>query len=60
MTAGLPEAERIARLRLARTDRIGPVTFLELLRRELRDLGQQVVGECGVEFGIEGLQLLLG
>ncbi len=32
MTA-LPEAERIARLRLARTDRIGPVTFSQLLKR---------------------------
>jgi len=30
MTA-LPEAERIARLRLARTDKIGPVTFSQLL-----------------------------
>ncbi len=29
----LPEAERIARLRLARTDRIGPVTFRQLLQR---------------------------
>ncbi len=29
----LPEAERIARLRLARTDRIGPVTFSQLLKR---------------------------
>lgn len=34
MTGPLPDAERIARLRLARTDRIGPVSFLELLRRE--------------------------
>lgn len=32
MTA-LPEAERIARLRLARTDKIGPVTFSQLLQR---------------------------
>lgn len=31
---GLSEAERIARLRLARTERIGPVAFLELIRRE--------------------------
>lgn len=30
---GLPEAERIARLRLARTDKIGPVTFSQLLQR---------------------------
>jgi DNA processing protein len=30
----LAPEERFARLRLARTDRIGPVTFLELLRRE--------------------------
>lgn len=29
----LPEAERFARLRLARTDRIGPVTFRQLLQR---------------------------
>lgn len=29
----LPEAERIARLRLARTDKIGPVTFFQLLQR---------------------------
>lgn len=29
----LPEAERFARLRLARTDRIGPVTFSQLLGR---------------------------
>ena len=29
----LPEAERFARLRLARTDRIGPVTFCQLLGR---------------------------
>lgn len=29
----LPEAERTARLRLARTDRIGPVTFSQLLKR---------------------------
>ena len=34
MTAGLAPEERLARLRLARTDRIGPVTFVELLRRE--------------------------
>ena len=32
MTA-LPEVERIARLRLARTDKIGPVTFSQLLLR---------------------------
>lgn len=29
----LPEVERIARLRLARTDKIGPVTFFQLLQR---------------------------
>lgn len=29
----LPEAERFARLRLARTDRVGPVTFRQLLQR---------------------------
>ncbi len=29
----LPEAERFARLRLARTDRVGPVTFRQLLDR---------------------------
>lgn len=29
----LPEVERIARLRLARTDKIGPVTFSQLLQR---------------------------
>lgn len=34
MTSGLAPEERFARLRLARTDRIGPVAFLELLRRE--------------------------
>ncbi len=34
MSAALAPEERIARLRLARTDRIGPVSFLELLRRE--------------------------
>lgn len=34
MKDALTEAERVARLRLARTDRIGPVSFLELLRRE--------------------------
>src|SRR5690606_36938288 len=34
VTAGPPdEQERRARLRLARTDRVGPVTFRELLRR---------------------------
>ena len=34
MTAGpLPDAERFARLRLARTDRVGPVSFLQLLER---------------------------
>ncbi len=34
MNAGpLPEAERFARLRLARTDRVGPVTFAQLLER---------------------------
>ena len=32
MSAGLPEAERIARLRLARSDTVGPVTFRELLQ----------------------------
>ena len=32
MTA-LPEVERLARLRLARTDKIGPVTFSQLLKR---------------------------
>ena len=31
--APLPETERIARLRLARTDRIGPVTFKQLIDR---------------------------
>ena len=31
--APLPETERIARLRLARTDRVGPVTFKQLLDR---------------------------
>ena len=31
--APLPETERFARLRLARTDRIGPVTFKQLLDR---------------------------
>lgn len=34
MSASLAPEERLARLRLARTDRIGPVTFSELLRRE--------------------------
>ena len=29
----VPEVERIARLRLARTDRVGPVTFAQLLQR---------------------------
>ena len=29
----LPDAERFARLRLARTDQIGPVTFRQLLER---------------------------
>jgi len=29
----LPDAERVARLRLARTDRVGPVTFRQLLLR---------------------------
>lgn len=29
----LPEAERLARLRLARTDGVGPVTFRRLLAR---------------------------
>src|SRR5690606_31621656 len=35
VTAGgpLPETERFARLRLARTDRVGPVTFKQLLDR---------------------------
>ena len=32
--SGLSEAERTARLQLARTERIGPVAFLELIRRE--------------------------
>ncbi|MEG2313681.1 MAG: DNA-protecting protein DprA, partial [Brevundimonas sp.] len=32
MTA-LPEVERFARLRLARTEKIGPVTFSQLLQR---------------------------
>lgn len=43
MTTDLAPEERFARLRLARTDRIGPVTFLELLRREgsaLRAIGR--------------------
>jgi DNA processing protein len=31
--APLPETERVARLRLARTDRVGPVTFKQLLDR---------------------------
>ncbi len=31
--APLPETERFARLRLARTDRVGPVTFNQLLNR---------------------------
>lgn len=31
--APLPAAERVARLRLARTDRVGPVTFQQLLHR---------------------------
>lgn len=34
MTRPLDPAERIARLRLARTGRVGPVAFVELLRRE--------------------------
>lgn len=34
MSQALAPEERFARLRLARTDRIGPVSFLELLRRE--------------------------
>ena len=29
----LPDAERFARLRLARTDQVGPVTFQQLLER---------------------------
>ena len=33
MSQPLAEAERVARLRLARADRIGPVTFRELLQR---------------------------
>ena len=33
MSTGLSEAERIARVRLARTDKIGPVTFRQLLDR---------------------------
>ena len=31
--APLPETERFARLRLARTDRVGPVAFKQLLDR---------------------------
>lgn len=34
MSPALTPDERIARLRLARTERIGPVSFLELIRRE--------------------------
>ena len=34
MREPLPPEERIARLRLARTERVGPVTFIELIRRE--------------------------
>ena len=33
MTAGISETERFARVRLARTDKIGPVTFRQLLDR---------------------------
>lgn len=33
MSVGLSEAERFARVRLARTDKIGPVTFRQLLDR---------------------------
>lgn len=33
MAGALAERERLARLRLARTDRVGPVAFRELLRR---------------------------
>lgn len=33
MSPALDEAERFARLRLARTDRVGPVTFAQLLQR---------------------------
>lgn len=33
MAGALAEGERLARLRLARTDRVGPVAFRELLRR---------------------------
>ena len=34
MRGALSPEERIARLRLARTERVGPVTFVELIRRE--------------------------
>lgn len=34
MRAPLAPTERLARLRLARTERIGPVSFLQLIRRE--------------------------
>ncbi|MBN8529180.1 MAG: DNA-processing protein DprA [Caulobacterales bacterium] len=34
MSVPLNPSERIARLRLARTERVGPVAFLELIRRE--------------------------
>ena len=33
MSTGLSEAERFARVRLARTDKVGPVTFRQLLDR---------------------------
>lgn len=34
MSEALSPAERLARLRLARTERVGPVSFIELIRRE--------------------------
>src|SRR5690606_33638081 len=50
VTAGgpLPETERFARLRLARTDRVGPVTFKQLLDRY-----------CGAERALEVLPDLI-
>jgi len=67
--APLPETERFARLRLARTDRVGPVTFKQLLDRfgtagraleALPDLlrrggghGHDLPPEAGIEAEIE-------
>jgi DNA processing protein len=58
--APLPETERFARLRLARTDRVGPVAFRQLLERFASAGGQRIARGLSQQLGEAGHVVVSG